>query len=514
MTPTAPDTGEALIMKQTPTVRPPNNARVANLCAERYDTACCAEPACGSGLRNRYFSGKRLSVDAFRVEQDYLIGRRRLLNRALHGWGVVCGYGVAAAPPVAGQYQRPSGRLTITPGLALDQAGRELLSENPTELGYGDVIALDQRGKPVRASSDGDPHEWSDDELKAGRWLLAVHYAERAIDPVSAKGLCGSERCEHEHVCETVRYTLSPIDCGDCCKDAADKLECGCDDGPWCADAGKALPPVDRPPLQQSEAGTRNPVARGGCRCLCEDAIGMNPNADCNQPCGRVREDLENKVPLACVRLARDDCNRLTFGPEVEACGPRRLVQRTDVLFDLIRGGDLTRIAWMSWAPWHRGVVPFDTFAASFQGGEIASGTRTTLRLGFSRPVVTETLRADCFVMTVTFREKKGAREAIRVPIVNVETNDDNGFATEAALVVRTSWVKAIFGGATPFDSVNARAELEVRGDYIVDCNGLAVDANAIGLNAAPSGNGTPGGTHLSTFEVLSRTLLPDDTNE
>jgi hypothetical protein len=47
-----------------------------------------------------------------------------------------------------------------------------------------------------------------------------------------------------------------------------------------------------------------------------------------------------------------------------------------------------------------------------------------------------------------------------------------------------------------------SRVEIEVRGDYIVDCNGQAVDANPVGLRAAPSGNGTPGGTYVSTFSV------------
>ena len=47
--------------------------------------------------------------------------------------------------------------------------------------------------------------------------------------------------------------------------------------------------------------------------------------------------------------------------------------------------------------------------------------------------------------------------------------------------------------------------EIEVRGDFIVDCNGQPVDANAVGRRSAPTGNGTPGGTFLSTFRVEPR---------
>jgi hypothetical protein len=44
--------------------------------------------------------------------------------------------------------------------------------------------------------------------------------------------------------------------------------------------------------------------------------------------------------------------------------------------------------------------------------------------------------------------------------------------------------------------------EIEIRGDLILDCHRQAVDANAVGLIPAPTGNGTPGGTYLSSFWV------------
>ena len=51
-------------------------------------------------------------------------------------------------------------------------------------------------------------------------------------------------------------------------------------------------------------------------------------------------------------------------------------------------------------------------------------------------------------------------------------------------------------------DMRKVEVEIEIRGDYIVDCNGQTVDANAVGLSPSPTGNGTPGGTFLSTFRV------------
>lgn len=76
---------------------------------------CCTDQQCEFGLRNNYFEGKRLTPDMFRTEQRYLLERRRLLNRAIHGWGVVYGYGVEYVP---------EGKLKVKPGVALDACGR------------------------------------------------------------------------------------------------------------------------------------------------------------------------------------------------------------------------------------------------------------------------------------------------------------------------------------------------------------------------------------------------------
>src|SRR5258708_3296561 len=88
---------------------------------------CCTDAPCDSGLRNQYFEGKRLTADSFRVEQSYLLERRRLLNRAIHGWGVVYGYAVKPVRAANCRTEDASGALEIGPGLALDECGRELL---------------------------------------------------------------------------------------------------------------------------------------------------------------------------------------------------------------------------------------------------------------------------------------------------------------------------------------------------------------------------------------------------
>jgi hypothetical protein len=41
--------------------------------------------------RNNYFYGKLLTVKDFQTEQQFFINKQRLINRLVHGVGVVCG---------------------------------------------------------------------------------------------------------------------------------------------------------------------------------------------------------------------------------------------------------------------------------------------------------------------------------------------------------------------------------------------------------------------------------------
>jgi hypothetical protein len=74
-----------------------------------------------------------------------------------------------------------------------------------------------------------------------------------------------------------------------------------------------------------------------------------------------------------------------------------------------------------------------------------------------------------------------------------------------AKIVVDGRWVHGALRGESRIFSYDTLVEIEVRGDFVVDCNGQTVDANAVGLSATRTGNGTPGGTFLSAFRVAPR---------
>lgn len=71
-----------------------------------------------SGERNRYFSGKLMTVRDFESEQTYFNDKRRLGNRLLHGAGVVSGLGVLLVDNQS---------FSLEAGMALDYLGREIV---------------------------------------------------------------------------------------------------------------------------------------------------------------------------------------------------------------------------------------------------------------------------------------------------------------------------------------------------------------------------------------------------
>jgi len=468
---------------------------------------CCQEPECETGLRNNYYEGKHLSVDSFRIEQDYSKERRRLLNRAIHGWGVVYGYKIP-------ELKAADEVLEVGAGLTLDACGRELF-QRETRIENKDVVFLDKEHKLIDAKNA--LAAFKKHEQKAGgegynrqRWQLSVHYAEQYASSVVVADRCRCERDEWDHVCETVRYSLQAVDHAECCNDFPCKLDCECDKGPCCGDAGSAE--------------SHKPQERGGCRCLCDHLTEFDPDPKCcklsNVGNPRVSMDLQNGVPLACIDLVIDEeGGGWKFGKVFDDCGPRRLVKRNDLLFDLVRGCDLTRIRRVSWDEFHRREVPFVDFAKYFTTGDVKDGQVVTkFRVWFSRAVRPETLQDDCFAMTMLSRERDGGWwQPLRVPIVGVDSGEPNkyGFVWSAAIVVDEAWVKdSLLDYCTIFHGKKTRVELEVRGDLIVDCNGQTVDANAFGLTPYPTGNGTPGGTFLSTFTVRARDVSHDSEKQ
>jgi hypothetical protein len=481
---------------------------------------------CVTGSRNRYFRRKVMTAADFAAEQDYMIERRRLLNRALYGWGVVYGLGLEVDKNGLGK-----GELFLDCGLALDRHGREIIVASRHRV----------RGCEIFFCKDGKCEPGQKPKLKPRSWyLLSAHYAERWIDGVRVSDACDCGEQEWNRVCETVMFSLQPL-AGEWCPPPPDT---GCPPDCGCPLAGKeeeqhkqiptaadtphdggeerqtpAPPPPPEPP--------RQPVHPRGDFTLCCWA----DKADVKCEDGHLCEwqdglwlDPSSPVALACVKvLGVDECGEPIFD-EIKECTPRRFVKRNDVLFDLIRGCDLTTIKELSWWEWTqrprkeeaRDYVEWHEFADYFPIDDSAPDARckTGFKITFTGPVQASTLRAQVITIRGVFADEGTFwNSEFRMPVVGFDcTPDHYGHVREASVVVDRDWAKdeiALKSRRFKFDPDKPEflpfLEIEIHGELILDCRGQPIDANSVGPLILPTGNGTPGGVCRTVFRVHPR---------
>jgi hypothetical protein len=287
------------------------------------------------------------------------------------------------------------------------------------------------------------------------------------------------------------------------------------------ADARAQVPPDHR--TGDVEHGPRDPSWPRSHHVLCcwsDHAEIGGPGTVCHW-----RDDIWidpcEGVPLACVDFIGLECCEPVFG-ELSKCEPRRIVKRNDLLFDLIRGCDLTRIKALTWAAWHGLQIDWDTFRCQFSDPPLPQwehGVLTKLDIEFTGPVQTQTVTADAVTFTVVFRDSGTAwNEMYRAPILGFKFDDPQhcdppGTTRKASIIVRRSWFndEISFSDSDHPSKFNVDVakpdrypvvEIEVHGDRILDCRGIPIDGNSVGPCIVPTGNGTPGGTCRAVFRV------------
>lgn len=132
--------------------------------------------------RNRYFYGKLLSVEDFESEQKYMNDKRRLINRFMHGCGVVCGLNVVAAGDDA---------VSVEAGMALDFAGREIIVDEPVTNKLSEIEGF------YNDADDGENNSYL---------YLCIEYAEYEKNPVYSVAGSGSGASKDSYAGEQMQY--------------------------------------------------------------------------------------------------------------------------------------------------------------------------------------------------------------------------------------------------------------------------------------------------------------------
>jgi hypothetical protein len=111
--------------------------------------------------RNHYFYGKLLSVEDFQIEQQYFVNKYRLINRLVHGTGIVSGLEVTKGIPI--------GTIEVSEGFALDGRGREVVLNTKFK------CDLNQKYTPNDVGRERD-------------LFVTIRYEETKVDPIPAPG--------------------------------------------------------------------------------------------------------------------------------------------------------------------------------------------------------------------------------------------------------------------------------------------------------------------------------------
>ncbi len=138
--------------------------------------------------RNNYFYGKLLTSKDFQNEQRYMNDKRRLINRTLHGMGIVYGMDVVAADESA---------IILQSGMALDAGGREIV------VPHTQVIKL--------STVDGYK------DLKTDNVYLGIEYAESKANPIYEMQESDVREQQYNHTKESFHLYLK--DAQDCAAD-------------------------------------------------------------------------------------------------------------------------------------------------------------------------------------------------------------------------------------------------------------------------------------------------------
>jgi hypothetical protein len=146
-------------------------------------------------VRNRYYFGKLLDVVHFDIEQDYFNSKRWLINRAVLGYGVVCGLDV--------QLRSGNASVVVTPGFALDKWGREIIA--PSESRTMDLPPPPAPKAPAGSMGPTPPSDGCEDG--DCYYSLYICYYECAASPEPGIGDdCGQQSCTPSLIQE--RYKL------------------------------------------------------------------------------------------------------------------------------------------------------------------------------------------------------------------------------------------------------------------------------------------------------------------
>ena len=393
--------------------------------------------------RNNYYYGKLMTVRDFFAEQCYFNEKRWLINRMVLGWGVVCGLDVR-------QKEDSPGEIVVTPGLAIDCCGREIL------------VCNEQEVKLLPGPSECN--EEKEDETGEKKYFICIDYRECRTEPVQLPPVAcdQKEKGEFNRIRDSYVIRVKRPD-EVCIPDACSK---------YC--------PLSEDKLSSVQGYLCNKLKEGCPEC---------PEKCC--------------VILAEVTVTPAEDPSQQPSVTIDPCSSRRLVHGNAMLYDLIRcfHGDLPHVTTINWKA-NGATISWD----DFEKGIYKDG----IKVWFDKKMDSTTINANTFQVMVKMEDTDTGNYRFDMVPGDVSYQYDEGTKSSLAMFTITSkWLIDVFFGYSRVQEKGGEFLVLLKGDFIMstgdDCvPAKALDGNFIGA-ALPSGNGTPGGDFASWFFITPK---------
>lgn len=412
--------------------------------------------------RNKYYYGKLMTADDYRLEQCYFNRKRWLINKMTIGSGVVCGLDVV-------NFDDDLTKVIVKRGMAIDCAGREI------------VVCEDQEVKLIPEEDPCKQKGGQASEADPVMLDICIEFRECESHQVKIKpAICDrDDPYEFNHIRDSFEIHVYLHDEGE--GEESSKTYCPLDEKVGLPEGtGNAqIAEIEGKTLQQY---------------LCEEISEECPDSP-YAPCVHLATVTVEPVNSSYQVVVDTDDN-----VAINNCGDnrRKLVYSNALLYDLIHcfHGDLPHIIDINWWQYHGEDVAWGNFVDLINAG---------FEVTFDTEMAPETINRFTFLFSViTTGTKAGYRKREYVYLETVEKSDtDNNKFT---ITLDENWIVDELGekGYSMLKnetSLGFDVEIILRGSHIMSKDGKALDGDFIG-GKLPSGNGTQGGDFVSWFHV------------
>ncbi|HYN44637.1 MAG TPA: hypothetical protein VER35_01430 [Candidatus Limnocylindrales bacterium] len=408
------------------------------MCKEKKNCGICEIPK-----RNNYYIGKLMTVRDFNAEQDYFNEKRWLINRMVHGWGVVCGLDIE---PIEGE----ADKVTVKPGLAIDCCGREILVCKPQE------VSLKPEEKECHKENNAQQND-------NNTYAICLKFKECRTEPVPfPSSACDQkERGEFNYIRDWFEIKVIPL------PDQKDR-EHFCPKIKYC------------PKTNENE---KKSLHEHVCDWL------LNCPSECKDH--------------TCVILATVILNEKSkIQGNIDKCSHRKVVYNNSLLYDLIRcyHGDLPQVCHISWEDKHyKEEISWEDFDEL-----VDKGLKVTFNKLMNHDTINI---HTFLVAVITVDEATGYRLLRYIPAEEIKREEVNGVTeatfvfekgwkgdevkkeTKHSAIARGAEFEIILRGSSIF-SRDEKAEKALDGSF---------------MGKLPSGTGTQGSDFVSWFSVGPR---------